>query len=593
MSLETEIIDINENALIIKKDPISYMTCPECPLPAKFNIETNKNNILVITSCQEKHNVKIELKEYLDNQYKKNLICNKCKDNILSNQIKSYYCFKCKEYFCHSCKTIHKDMERDNVIANLSKLGTKCICDNKESIGYCQTCNKSFCNFCKIEHNNHFICDSSNLILSYTNVNLLQNNINIAQNHIEKIKSITNSIIKILQKKIEEIKINSEKFIQINQLELDFSKEILSSYTSKQNNKSCIYEVIENALNFLNFNIKKPFKTDLIENINIDDESSIQNQKIFDSIGNYLEYLKNPDNYILKPISKNKKNFPFQLYINNNNINNNNINKQFSKYENQTTQLQNNKNMIISNNNIISNNPEIELQFTSKEIIKLNELYERFEEIKNISKEKIMQYIKKKFQNGIFFGEWNIQTNLPHGRGILYENNGDIYQGYFLNGEKNGFGILFFYKNYSIYRGEFENNKLKFGTLSFPNGKFYRGNFLEGKYNGIGILYNENYIYEGEFIKGKKEGYGIYKTNDGIYEGIFKGNTYFGFGKWKWNNGDCYIGNWENGIPSGFGNLSMASGKVYSGEFSPDKDKNPMYCNIGGKKEFSYMKIED
>ena len=62
---------------------------------------------------------------------------------------------------------------------------------------------------------------------------------------------------------------------------------------------------------------------------------------------------------------------------------------------------------------------------------------------------------------------------------------------------------------------------------------------------------------------------------------------------WKWNNGDCYIRTWENGIPSGFGNLSMANGKVYSGEFSPYKDKNPMYCNVGGKNEFSYMKIED
>ena len=37
----------------------------------------------------------------------------------------------------------------------------------------------------------------------------------------------------------------------------------------------------------------------------------------------------------------------------------------------------------------------------------------------------------------------------------------------------------------------------------------------------------------------------------------------------------------------------MANGKVYSGEFSPYKDKNPMYCNVGGKNEFSYMKIED
>ena len=185
LNSEIDISEVNQNALVVKNDSILYLSCPQCPLPAKFNIETNKNKIIIITSCQEKHNVKIELKEYLDSQYKKNLICNKCKDNILSNQIKSYYCFKCKEYFCHSCKAIHKDMARDHIIANLSKLGTKCICDNKESIGYCQTCNKSFCNFCKIDHNNHFICDSSNLILSYTNVNLLQNNINIAQNHID------------------------------------------------------------------------------------------------------------------------------------------------------------------------------------------------------------------------------------------------------------------------------------------------------------------------------------------------------------------------------------------------------------------------
>ena len=62
MSLKTEIIDINQNALIIKNDSISYMTCPKCPLPAKFNIEANKNNILLIIrksrQKQEKENAK-------------------------------------------------------------------------------------------------------------------------------------------------------------------------------------------------------------------------------------------------------------------------------------------------------------------------------------------------------------------------------------------------------------------------------------------------------------------------------------------------------------------------------------------------------
>ena len=589
LNSEIDISEVNQNALVVKNDSILYLSCPQCPLPAKFNIETNKNKIIIITSCQERHNVKMELREYLDNQHNKSLICNQCSENLSSNQLKMFYCFNCKQYFCYSCKSIHKEYSKNHIIANLLKLGTKCISDNKECIGYCDSCNRSFCNFCKLKHINHFICDSSNLIFSYNNLNKLQKNIKDAQVHIEKIKQITNKMIQILEKKIEEIRINSEKYIKMNELELEFSKEILTSYTSKQNNKSCIFEVIDNALNFLNFNIKNPIKTDLSDNFNIENESKNHNQKLFDSITNYIDFLKNKENYILKTISKNHKNFSFQLFNNNTN-NDNTINN-------------NTKNSITKNNivkkqsvtqNTKNNTLEEKLIFTSKEIEKINDIYEKLNEIKKNQREKIVHYTKKTLSNGIYIGDWNTQTDSQHGRGILREYNGNIYQGYFSNGKKNGFGIIFYFNNISIFRGKFENDNLKFGTLSFPNGKFYRGNFVDNKYNGYGMLYGGNYIYEGQFKNGKKFGYGVYKTKDGIYEGEFQEDTYYGFGKWSWNNGDSYFGFWQNGVPFGFGNLSMSNGKVYSGDFYPNKE-NPMYCSVGGKKgkEFSYMKIEE
>ncbi len=579
MSITTDIdlSDNTQNALVIKNTGISYISCPLCPLPAKFNIKVENNEIMLISQCQKSHNEKIKLEEYLNNQQNKNLKCLHCNQIIFPNEIKIFYCFDCQYYICYKCKAGHKKANEEHNIINLSKLGTKCYIDYKECIGYCDTCNINFCNFCKNNHKEHYICDSSNFILSYNNLNDFQKNIENANLHIENIKFSTDKIINILERKIEEIKICSDNFIRNNLLELEFSKEIFNSYNSIQNDKSCIYEVIDNALNFLNFNINKPnFDINLNEDINIENESIDFNKKFFNTIIKYLEYLKNEKNNILKTIPKTKKNFPFQQFIINNNSN---IKQQNIK--NSENHISNYKNNIL----------ETQLEITTKEIEKLKNIYEKFEDKKS-KKDKILQFTKKILSNGIFIGEINSNSNLPHGRGILTENNGDIYQGYFLNGEKNGFGIISFYKDSSIFRGQFENDKLKFGTLSFPNGKFYRGNFIEGKFDNYGILYGGNYIYEGNFLKGKKNGFGIYKTNDGIYEGEFCNDTYSGFGKWSWNNGDSYIGDWVNGIPFGFGNLNMANGKVYSGDFSPEKE-NPMYCNVGGKREFSYMKIEE
>lgn len=111
------------------------------------------------------------------------------------------------------------------------------------------------------------------------------------------------------------------------------------------------------------------------------------------------------------------------------------------------------------------------------------------------------------------------------GRGILYDKNNHIkYNGYFKNGEYEGFGRLY-EKNIIIYEGYFHNGKYHGkGILYFNNIKKYEGNFVNGQYDGIGIEYFTNGKRKMVYKEGKplNQYYGILYDNNNqeIYEGI-------------------------------------------------------------------------
>jgi len=54
------------------------------------------------------------------------------------------------------------------------------------------------------------------------------------------------------------------------------------------------------------------------------------------------------------------------------------------------------------------------------------------------------------------------------------------------------------------------------GKITYNNGEFYEGNFLNGLYHGEGIYYWPNgSIFRGAYKKGKKQGFGML-TMDGV-----------------------------------------------------------------------------
>ena len=142
-------------------------------------------------------------------------------------------------------------------------------------------------------------------------------------------------------------------------------------------------------------------------------------------------------------------------------------------------------------------------------------------------------------------GMW--RRNNFTGWGKEFRQNGDVYEGKFINGELNGKG---FYKN-----------KIKNIT--------YIGEFINSEKHGKGELFTKDYHYKGDFIKNKFEGYGkIELYNEGEYEGTFKNGLFDGKGMLRWKDGGFYKGELSKGKQDGYGEETSKDGNIYKGYYS-------------------------
>ena len=161
---------------------------------------------------------------------------------------------------------------------------------------------------------------------------------------------------------------------------------------------------------------------------------------------------------------------------------------------------------------------------------------------KNGEKHGLGKYISKTLKR---IGMW--KRNKFTGWGKEIRQNGDIYEGKFINGELNGKG---FYKN-----------KIKNIT--------YIGDFIDSKKHGKGELFTKDYHYKGDFMNNKFEGYGkIELYNEGEYEGTFKNGLFDGKGMLRWKDGSFYKGELSKGKQDGYGEETSKEGDVYKGYYS-------------------------
>ena len=132
---------------------------------------------------------------------------------------------------------------------------------------------------------------------------------------------------------------------------------------------------------------------------------------------------------------------------------------------------------------------------------------------------KVIKY-NKKLQNKIDINLNNYK--FYNGKYIIYENEKNIkgkeymksisgygehflYEGEYLNGERNGKGKEYYDNGNLLFEGEYLNGERRKGKEYNNDGSLrYEGEYLNGKRNGKGKEYDEDgdLIFEGEYLNG-------------------------------------------------------------------------------------------
>jgi len=135
------------------------------------------------------------------------------------------------------------------------------------------------------------------------------------------------------------------------------------------------------------------------------------------------------------------------------------------------------------------------------------------------------QWARGEFMGGCLSGD------CLNGNGIEIDKDGFRYEGFFKNGEKDGFGSLEYPDGYGNYTGEWKEGKRNgHGEERFSNGRSYSGDWKNDKYHGEGTR-DGGLEYPPHMNENLKEEY------NPIYEGRDK-RTGLGTQNGKWVNGE-------------------------------------------------------
>ena len=103
----------------------------------------------------------------------------------------------------------------------------------------------------------------------------------------------------------------------------------------------------------------------------------------------------------------------------------------------------------------------------------------------------------------------------------------------------------------------------------------YDGKYENGLKHGKGTLIAKDYKYTGDWVKDKKQGEGTItfkssKLNHHQYTGTWMNDTYNGQGTLIYDYFGKYVGEFEDGLKSGYGKEDLRNGNTYEGQYKFD-----------------------
>ncbi|AAZ10460.1 MORN repeat, putative [Trypanosoma equiperdum] len=222
-----------------------------------------------------------------------------------------------------------------------------------------------------------------------------------------------------------------------------------------------------------------------------------------------------------------------------------------------------------------------------------------------------------KANRATYTGMW--RDDRPHGKGtyVLPGENGFTYEGNFFEGDRNGSGICVFSDGRRYEGGWLKDNMhgmgILFGNEESDDFVDYTGPFANGKRRGQDgtCRYKNGSVYKGEWLDDKRHGRGElevgknasipgYKPIPGeshvsSYVGTFVDDVPKGAGTLKYSDGSTYEGEIEGLHRHGKGVHRSSTGCVFKGSFECDRRHGPGVMIISGAEyrgEWHYGSLE-
>lgn len=167
-----------------------------------------------------------------------------------------------------------------------------------------------------------------------------------------------------------------------------------------------------------------------------------------------------------------------------------------------------------------------------------------------------------------------VTGDCANGYGVYKHTNGEIYEGFFKNGNYNGYGIYAWISG-ATYAGEWKDGARNGDAVIYysdgtSGGAVYSADAFQSGFQKY--TYETGESFEGNVKDGEFNGFGYLKFPNGdSYQGVFADNNYNGLGKYTFGTGSFYIGFFADGKRNGKGIFVGSDGKIWGGNWSYDQ----------------------
>ena len=197
----------------------------------------DEKQLFIKYKCENNHEEKILLEEFIKNSKMNSIYKNKCKKCQKDFDIKKKFdfCSICNIFICTDCSSIH-DIENEHKTLSIFGYDGCCLKHSNSFCYYCKKCSKNLCIYCAKEHKEHEILNLFEL--DENCINYIDKSIKEFIEKIEKIKNIKNEIIK----KIDD-------YIYIKEKEIKFLLNINDTFKFEKKFNNLNYNIIKNIEN--------------------------------------------------------------------------------------------------------------------------------------------------------------------------------------------------------------------------------------------------------------------------------------------------------------------------------------------------------